>query len=151
MTELNATHDPALRSWVDSANAPQCDFPIQNLPFGRFRPAGSNGNWRIGVAIGDQILDLRAAGLVNTADMNVLMAATPSERSALRSRISEGLRDGSKQRAAWEDCLLAQAQAEFVGQDRIAEHTKGTTIAVVPFSLAVVLAGDIVRDQGILA
>ena len=35
---LNATHDPALRSWVASANSAGCDFPIQNLPFGRFRP-----------------------------------------------------------------------------------------------------------------
>ena len=41
MITLDATHDPALRSWVESANDPACDFPIQNLPFGRFRPAGS--------------------------------------------------------------------------------------------------------------
>ena len=39
MTTLNETHDPALRSWVASANAAGCDFPIQNLPFGRFRRA----------------------------------------------------------------------------------------------------------------
>ena len=48
----NATHDPALRSWVDSANADGADFPIQNLPYGRFRLRGSAGGWRIGVAIG---------------------------------------------------------------------------------------------------
>ena len=34
---IDATHDPALRSWVESANAADTDFPIQNLPFGRFR------------------------------------------------------------------------------------------------------------------
>src|SRR5687768_11492532 len=53
---LDATHDPALRSWVDSANG-HPDFPIQNLPFGVFSPPGS-GTPRGGVAIGDRILDL---------------------------------------------------------------------------------------------
>ena len=36
---IDATHDAALASWVESANAADCDFPIQNLPFGRFRAA----------------------------------------------------------------------------------------------------------------
>ena len=34
---IDATHDPALRSWVESANAPDSDFPVQNLPYGAFR------------------------------------------------------------------------------------------------------------------
>ena len=38
----DATHDPALRSWVASANEPDTDFPIQNLPLGRFRRVGSD-------------------------------------------------------------------------------------------------------------
>jgi fumarylacetoacetase len=54
---LDETHDPRLRSWVASANAPGCDFPIQNLPLGVFRsPETSRGH--IGVAIGDRVLDL---------------------------------------------------------------------------------------------
>ena len=40
MPNLNATHDPTLRSWVDSANDGSTDFPIQNLPLGRFRRRG---------------------------------------------------------------------------------------------------------------
>ena len=36
MAELNETHDPQRRSWVGTANAPDTDFPIQNLPFGVF-------------------------------------------------------------------------------------------------------------------
>ena len=40
-TTLDATHDPQLRSWVASANAADTDFPIQNLPFGRFHRSGS--------------------------------------------------------------------------------------------------------------
>jgi fumarylacetoacetase len=39
MTALDATHAPDLRSWVASANTEGTDFPIQNLPFGRFRTA----------------------------------------------------------------------------------------------------------------
>ena len=39
---LNATHDPDLTSWVESANQIDTDFPLQNLPYGRFRRAGSN-------------------------------------------------------------------------------------------------------------
>ena len=58
---LNETHDPARRSFVESANAPGNDFPIQNLPFGVFRPAAEQPP-RVGVAIGDQILDVAAAG-----------------------------------------------------------------------------------------
>ena len=61
MYDIDATHDPKRKSWVASANEAGSDFPIQNLPFGRFRPAGDAGGWRIGVAIGDQVLDLRAA------------------------------------------------------------------------------------------
>ncbi|MEM9474599.1 MAG: fumarylacetoacetase [Pseudomonadota bacterium] len=56
MTGLNSTHDPARRSWVDSANDASGEFPIQNLPFGVFSTDG--GARRVGVAIGDQILDL---------------------------------------------------------------------------------------------
>ena len=55
---IDTTHDPALQSWVESANDPWTNFPIQNLPFGRFRRA-DDMDWCIGVAIGDQVLDLR--------------------------------------------------------------------------------------------
>src|ERR1051326_3633723 len=50
------THDPALRSWVEAANAPGAGFPIQNLPYVTFREEG--GAARLGVGIGDRILDL---------------------------------------------------------------------------------------------
>lgn len=56
MAGLNETHNPARRSWVESANAAGTDFPIQNLPYGVFSVDG--GAHRVGVAIGDQILDL---------------------------------------------------------------------------------------------
>ena len=55
----NETHDINLTSWVSSANN-ESDFPIQNLPFAIFRRQGTNEEFRGGVAIGDQVLDLAA-------------------------------------------------------------------------------------------
>ncbi|NVM89757.1 fumarylacetoacetase [Variovorax sp. SG517] len=123
MTALNATHDPKLRSWVASANEAGTDFPIQNLPFGRFRTAGSSEAFRIGVAIGDQVLDLRATGLIDTDDMNVLMNAGTKERQALRAAISAGLAEGSDRQAAWSKALLPQAGAEMTVPCRIGDYT----------------------------
>jgi fumarylacetoacetase len=123
MTNLNTTHDPALRSWVASANVAGCDFPIQNLPFGRFRRAGTSEPFRLGVAIGDQVLDLKAAGIVDHENMNTLMAAAPAGRQALRARLSEGLREGSAQQAAWAAALVPQAQAEYTVPCRIGDYT----------------------------
>jgi len=60
MSTLNETHEPGLQSWVESANAPDNGFPLQNLPYAMFRPAGSGQALRAGVAIGDRILDLNA-------------------------------------------------------------------------------------------
>src|SRR5206468_5429624 len=54
----NETHDPSLESFVTSAQAPGCDFTLQNLPFAIFRRKGKSEQFRGGVAIGDQVLDL---------------------------------------------------------------------------------------------
>src|SRR5262249_17360009 len=105
---VDDTHDPALGSWVESANA-STDFPIQNLPFGVFRRAGESSPARIGVAIGDRILDLarcRHAGLldglstpllesVGQPTLNQLMALGPPTVTALRRRLVAILRAGS--------------------------------------------------------
>lgn len=90
---VDETHDPARVSWVDSADG-HPDFPIQNLPYGIFSPAG--GDRRAGVAIGDLILDLRAAGEagllpsapVGGETLNALMALPSEDRRALRRAIS---------------------------------------------------------------
>lgn len=112
MSALNETHAPALRSWVASANEGGTDFPLQNLPFGRFRLHDAEA-WRVGVAIGDQVLDLRAAGLVDHADMAQLLALSAPERSALRLALSRGLRAGSAQQASWQAALHAQAAVQL--------------------------------------
>src|ERR1700730_12240766 len=100
MTALDETHDPKRRSWVASA-AGHAEFPIQNLPLGIFSPP--NGEPRGGVAIGDAILDLRAAsgeglfsgaallaaGAASGPTLNPLMALGQQPRIALRKRLSE--------------------------------------------------------------
>lgn len=105
-------NDPALESWVESANARSSDFPIQNLPFGRFRRA-DDGDWCMGVAIGDQVLDLRRAGLIDHGDIARLLGLPSQERRALRQAISQGLRKGSTQRAQFEAALVPQAQVQL--------------------------------------
>ena len=90
---MNATHDPKLESWVDSANDPAGDFPIQNLPFGVFRRKGTSEAPRGGVAIGDQILDLQVLGLKTGPSLNRLAAAGKKNWSAIRKVLSAGLSD----------------------------------------------------------
>ena len=99
---LNETHDPARRSFVESANTPGTDFSIQNLPFGVFRPRPGLPP-RVGVAIGDQILDVAAAGasfegaaaeparMCAAPRINHLMALGPQAWSALRLTLSRAL------------------------------------------------------------
>ncbi|MCC7306838.1 MAG: fumarylacetoacetase [Acidobacteria bacterium] len=56
---INETHDPNLRSWVESANDPNTDFPIQNLPFCVFfDDIKEHKEIQIGVLIGDQVLNV---------------------------------------------------------------------------------------------
>src|ERR1700689_3680557 len=98
---IDFTHDPARRSWLDSANSAGGDFPIQNLPFGVFRRQGSDEPYRGGVAIGDQIVDLGSladSGLLSEAmartaaagaatELNGLMACGAAANRALRQQI----------------------------------------------------------------
>ncbi len=134
---IDATHDPALRSWVDSAQSPGCDFPIQNLPFGVFRRAGSGHAFRGGVAIGDQILDLvlaSSAGVFGAHlegplaaargdHLNALMALGRPAGRALRAELSRVLRAGAPEEARLRECLVPQAQAEHALPARIGDYT----------------------------
>jgi len=119
---MNDSLDPELESWVTSANANDCDFPVQNLPFGRFR-AQSDAAWRIGTAIGEYVLDLRAAGIIDHGDMQRLMHATPAEQQRLRQTLSNGLRRGSAQQASWETALLPQAEVQLGLPCEIGDYT----------------------------
>ena len=135
--DTDATHDPLLRSWVASANVPECDFPIQNLPLGRFRRSGSDEALRGGVAIGDQVLDLElalerspwpsgAAELLEplaAGDLAGFMAVGRPAWRALRAALSAALAEGSETGPFLELCLLPQAQAEMALPCRIGDYT----------------------------
>jgi fumarylacetoacetase len=137
MTPIDDTHDPALRSWVASAQSPDTDFPLQNLPFGRFRRAGSLEDWRLGVAIGDQVLDLKLAAehdgwsdaererLLPLAQgqMNVFMGQGTQASRALRAQLSQALREGSRWQAALTGCLVPQSQAVMALPCEVGDYT----------------------------
>lgn len=137
VTQLNETHDPALQSWVSSANFAGTDFPIQNLPFAVFRRSGSNEAFRGGVAIGDAVLDLAAvhtkeiftgpAALAVQAaaaeNLNAFMALGPAVWSALRLALSRALRAGAKEEQALQDCLLPMAALEYTVPANIGDYT----------------------------
>jgi len=119
---LDETHDPAVQSWVESANDEHSDFPLQNLPFGRFRQTASEP-WRIGVAIGEQILDVQRAGLIDHQDMHRLMQLGVLERRALRRAIYQGLRHGSAQRRVFEAALVAQSAVDMGLPCEVGDYT----------------------------
>ena len=133
------THDPEALSWLEAANTADTDFPIQNLPFGRFRRAGSAEPLRIGVAIGDQVLDLAALGHLDPqiavllgplahGDLNAFMAHGRAARIALRQALFTGLSaqpsgTASLWRARADTLLLPQDEAEMALPCRIGDYT----------------------------
>ena len=137
--ELNHTHDAQARSWLASANEAGTDFPIQNLPFGVFRRAGSDEAFRGGVAIGDQIVDLAAAaragvfeGLPQLAAqacsgtaLNPFLAMGPVAWRALRHALFAALRHDADAQVVGllHGCLLPQAEAEHGVPTHIANYT----------------------------
>ena len=91
-----------MKSRIETANAPGCDFPLQNLPYGVFSVNGDAP--RCGVAIGDQILDLaaaEAAGLIDAQgtfaapQLNDFMALGRDAWAATRARLTELLSEGA--------------------------------------------------------
>jgi fumarylacetoacetase len=88
-----------MKSWVPAANELDCDFPLENLPWGVFR---HREDTRIGIAIGDQILDLRASaekGLLpglspealaacSSTSLNTVMALGPATWTEIRRQIT---------------------------------------------------------------
>ncbi|MDE2304815.1 MAG: fumarylacetoacetase [Gammaproteobacteria bacterium] len=110
---IDETHEQTLESWVESANAADGDFPIQNLPFGRFRARGAADEWRLGVAIGDSILDLVEAGLIEKRESGAVFGWPRTRRVALRKALSRGLRRGGSARPDWAEALTPMGEAEL--------------------------------------
>ena len=137
ISTLNFTHDATRRSWVEPANDPAGDFPLQNLPAGVFRTA-AQPTPRPGVAIGDQVLDLAAtaaAGLLpaavvsacSEATLNALMALGPTAWSGLRGRLSELLGadtcPAGPRRSAVARCLVPLREATMLLPARVGDYT----------------------------
>lgn len=130
------TIDPALRSWVETANAAGTDFPIQNLPLGCFFAAEGQAA-RTGVAIGDRILDLRAArdaGLLDGLHTDVLEALdaeslTPlfatgrTGITALRQRVSALLAASCEQQGRVADVLLPMTAVKMTMPAVVGDYT----------------------------
>ncbi|WP_298261167.1 fumarylacetoacetase [Bradyrhizobium sp.] len=98
---MSHPNDPALRSFIPVD--PESDFPIQNLPYGVFSTAALAAP-RVGVAIGEYILDLWeleqdgrlnfgvGPGVFAGRFLNHFMSLGPKVWAATRARISELLR-----------------------------------------------------------
>ena len=128
---VDATHDPALRSWVPGADG-HGEFPIQNLPLGVFSPLA--GAPRGGVAIGEHVLDLRAcheqgvftgsaaeaAGVASGGTLNGLLAMGSAARGALRKQVQALLREGA---AARPELLHQVADCMMYVPARIGDYT----------------------------
>jgi fumarylacetoacetase len=104
-----------MKSWVVSANQADCDFPLENLPYGVFRRGQHTA---IGIAIGDQILDLRGCaqlGLLPRLQHDALAACSQESLNALMAL----------GRSVWMDvragviALLDQDRAEAETQARV--------------------------------
>jgi fumarylacetoacetase len=137
---INETHDPALQCWVESAHAPGTEFPIQNLPFGVFMRRTDEAP-RMGVAIGNSILDLaacaregffenhcpRAGQACLAPNLNELMALDSTHWSSLRRCISGLLRsDGPefrRDRKRLRALLLPIGAAEMLVPAAIGDYT----------------------------
>ena len=119
-------------SWVASANSAETDFPLNNLPYGVF--STDNLDPRCGVAIGDMILDCRAAeeaGLIDITEeplfdvpfWNEVMEDGRETWDKLRARLTELLAEGFSGEALVTDLLVARADAELHMPFLIAEYT----------------------------
>lgn len=141
---LDATHDSKAQSWVESANVAGSDFPIQNMPFGVFRRRDAGAEARVGVAIGDRVLDLaglrsegllagdRAAAGVRLAtdacasnSLNALMALGTGPRRALRERLHATLCHDApaSDRQAASRHLVAQADVDMLLPAAVGDYT----------------------------
>ena len=137
---MDSTHDPSLTSWVESANRAG-DFPIQNLPFGVFRRRDEDEPGRVGIAIGDMILDVTAchdegwfSGLAERASaacaapaLNALMRLGAEARTELRRQVSALLRADSPAYRAnhrlGDRILVAQSESEMLLPAETGDYT----------------------------
>lgn len=140
MINVNETHNANLKSWIESANSPDTDFPIQNLPFCVFTRACTYEDVRVGVAIGDFILDVYACYeccLFDDESFNIavsannycldhsVMSKNVHLQSAFRRRLIEILSESAdeKTRQSVERNLIPIAEADLHLPAHIGDYT----------------------------
>ncbi len=116
--KLNDTHNPDLKSWIDSANDPHTDFPIQNLPFGAFK-SPKNFSPHLCVAIGDKVLDLTSVMLNNLLNVSAEIRAACT-KGFLNQLMSLGNEAASELRRALSHALRSDAPKDL--QDKIKHY-----------------------------
>ncbi len=154
----NPTHNAHARSWVASANAEGCDFPIQNLPFAMFRRAGRSEAFRGGVAIGDQVIDMAQVAKTDCLDglahaaaqncakpaLNEFFAMGPAAWSALRHSLFELLEKAfyGPKVDALRACLIPQSEVEFTVPTQIGDYTDFYTSLDHAMNIGVMMRPD---------
>ncbi|KZL03627.1 MULTISPECIES: fumarylacetoacetase [unclassified Pseudovibrio] len=108
-----------MTSWIESANAPHCHFPIQNLPYGVFAKNGEEP--RCGVAIGDMVVDmavlesaglLKAGGTTTVFDkptLNDFMGLGKTSWDSVREQLTSLFAKGGNDALSGNDTLKAKA------------------------------------------
>lgn len=125
-----------MRSWVESANSAETDFPLNNLPYGVFSVDGDEP--RCGIAIGDMVLDvaaMEAAGLLRIADdlvldvpfWNEVMELGPKAWSRLRVILFGFLGEGAESQSMVANYLIPQARVRMHMPLLVAEYTQFST------------------------
>lgn len=114
------------RCWVESANDPETDFPVENLPFGRFEEGNRKG---IGLAIGNQIVYLRGcldAGLFGDLTSPIFflnrMTGEPYRAHEIRQRLTVLLTD-NQYRSRLEPHLIPQSSVQMLLPYMIGDYT----------------------------
>ena len=119
-------------SWVESANDPETDFPLNNLPYGVFSTEDTAP--RCGVAIGDMILDVAALetnGILSAGDppvfskpsWNAFMELGPEGWAGFRGALTALLAAGSSMRKRVEPFLVEMDAARMHMPIEVAEYT----------------------------
>ena len=121
-----------VKSWIDSANDPTGDFPLNNLPLGVY--SIGDGPRHCCTAIGSYVLDLseleistkiNASGTFHEPALNAFMALGADAWNSVRSRLTELLVQGGDNALRLNETLRAVA---LFKRDRVTMH--------MPFKIA---------------
>ena len=125
---IDETHHPSLERWVDSANDPETDFPLQNLPLCLIEgPAGAE---RVAIRIGDSLLPLDAVESLGSSDIprlssslrdfgQIPRATMKSVRKTAQTFLAASANSDDRLRAA----LIEALSAEFLNPVECRDYT----------------------------